>query len=143
MAKRKSTPKVNELVIAVVNGLLEKKGHTIKVLNFTDFPQAVCNYFVVCHGTSKIHVQALADSVEEVVRATTGIKQVKREGVQNAEWILLDYFDVVVHVFEEEKRDFYKLEQLWADAPILDAEDIVEIPKEPEDGRRKRTKQSS
>jgi ribosome-associated protein len=102
----------------VVEGILEKKGKNIISMNLMDIPNSVSNYFVLCHGTSKIQVESIAESVEEMVRKTTGGKPWHKEGFENAEWILLDYVDVVVHIFHEETRMFYNLEKLWADAKI-------------------------
>jgi len=125
MAKRKKENENIALLKAIIDGLEEKKGHNIVVLDFVGFTQAVCDYFVICHSTSKVQAQALSESVEEIVKKTTGIRVSRREGVQNAEWILLDYFNIVVHIFIEEKRDFYKLEQLWADAKISSASEFL------------------
>ncbi len=102
----------------VVKGIQEKKGIDIISMNLMEIPNSVSNYFVLCHGTSKIQVESIAESVEEVVRKTTGGKPWHKEGFENAEWILLDYVDVVVHIFQEETRMFYNLEKLWADAKI-------------------------
>lgn len=117
--------KLNEskiLTDIIVNGIQEIKGKEIKSLNLMNIPNAVSNYFVVCHGTSKIQVEAIAESVEKVVRINTGQKPWNKEGFENAEWILLDYVDVVVHIFQEERRTFYNIENLWADAKIVEYE---------------------
>lgn len=125
MAKQKKNNDAELLLGAIVNGLTDKKGHEIAILDFTNFGNAICDYFVVCHGSSTIQVQSLAESVEASVFIKTGTKVSHREGIQTAEWILLDYFNVLVHVFQEEKRNFYKLEQLWADAPNIDPEKFI------------------
>jgi len=83
-----------------------------------NIPNAVSRYFVICHGTSRTQVEAIADSVENLVRKANGSKPWHKEGYENAEWILLDYVDVVVHIFQDQTRSFYKLEELWADAVI-------------------------
>ena len=96
----------------------EKKGKDIVSLDLKSLHHAVTDYFIICHGTSDTHVKAIAESVEEEVRQATGLKAWHREGVQNSEWILLDYIDVVVHIFQENIRNFYQIEKLWADAGI-------------------------
>ncbi len=106
----------------IIEGIEEKKGLEIVCLDLSKFNIAICDYFIICHGTSRTHVGAIAESVEEFVKKHTGCFPSRREGVTNAEWILLDYLDVVVHVFQEEVRDHYKLEDLWADAPFKNIE---------------------
>jgi ribosome-associated protein len=112
-----------ELVEAIIKGLQEKKAEDIVKIDLRNIDNSVCKYFVVCNGTSNTHVTGLADSVEDYVREEVNEKIWKKEGLQNAQWILLDYADVVVHVFQKEYRDFYKLESLWADAPVTRIED--------------------
>ncbi len=94
----------------------DKKGSDIAVLDLRGIPSAPAEFFVIASGNVPSHVSALSDAVHEVVKQATGINPSKVEGYQNAEWILMDYFDVVVHIFQKEKRDFYRLDQLWADA---------------------------
>lgn len=106
-----------ELVHAIVKGILEKKGEEIVSINLARIQSTVCDFFVVCHGNSSIHATAIAESVEEAVRKRCGVKPVRREGYVNGEWLLLDYLDVVVHVFQEPVRRYYGLEELWADVP--------------------------
>jgi ribosome-associated protein len=115
MAK-KSEVSIDSLVAAVVAGLQEKKGHNIVSLDLRSVGSAFADFFVIAHGTSNRQVDALADSVEEVVRKTVGDRPAHREGKQESDWVLLDYINVVVHVFSEEKRAFYGLEDLWGDA---------------------------
>ena len=106
------------LASIIIKGIQEKKGKDIVSLNFTRLPNTVCNYFILCHGNTKIQVEAIAEFVEEEVRKTLGAKPWHKEGFENAEWLLIDYADVVVHIFQEETRMFYNLEKLWADAEI-------------------------
>lgn len=112
-----------ELVDAIIEGLQERKAEDIIKIDLRNIDSSVCKYFIVCHGTSTTHVTGLADSVEDYVREEINEKVWKKEGLQNAQWILLDYADVVVHIFQKEYRDFYQLESLWADAPITRMED--------------------
>ncbi|MCK4676965.1 MAG: ribosome silencing factor [Bacteroidales bacterium] len=114
MAKKKKNDSV-ELTNAVIDGMKKKKGLDIIRLDFEKIPNAMCKFFVICHGTSKTQVDSIADSVDEVVKATIGLNPWHKEGYENAEWILLDYADVVVHIFMEQTRVFFNLEDLWAD----------------------------
>ncbi len=114
----KQTYQTKELVQAIIEGLQETKAEDIVKIDLRNIDGAVCKYFIVCNGTSNTHVNALADSTEDYVYEQINEKVWKKEGIQNAQWILLDYADVVVHIFQKEYRDFYQLEKLWADAPI-------------------------
>jgi ribosome-associated protein len=104
-----------KLVDFIVDGLRDKKGVDILFIDFSKTPNTVANYFVICHGNSNVHVDTLADGVIQKVKQETGSKPWNKEGTENAEWILLDYADVVVHIFQENTREFYNLEGLWAD----------------------------
>lgn len=115
---RKKPVKSSKLVDIIIAGIQEKKGKDIISLNFKNLENAVCNYFVICTGDSNIHVDAIANSIEEVIKKQTGTNAWHKEGFENSQWILLDYFDVVVHIFQPETRDFYNLEGLWADAEV-------------------------
>ncbi len=106
------------LVDAVVDGIQEKKGHDIVVMDMKKLNHSISNYFIVCHGTSKTQVQSIVESIEAVVKQKLNIRLIRREGFQNAEWVLLDYFDIIVHVFVDHARNFYKIENLWGDAEI-------------------------
>ena len=98
----------------------EKKGIDVQILDLRGLPSAPCAFFVIASGNVPSHVSSLCDHVHEVVKKATGLNPSKLEGYSNAEWILMDYFDVVVHIFQQEKRNFYRLEQLWADASRLE-----------------------
>jgi len=104
------------IVEAAVAGIQEKKGHSIVVMNIKSTGSAIADYFVICDGNSSTQVSAIADSVEDEVRKLTGETPTYREGHINAEWILLDYINVVVHIFQKEQREFYGIERFWADA---------------------------
>nr|WP_320118241.1 ribosome silencing factor [uncultured Marinifilum sp.] len=120
---KKQEYKSEELVEAIIEGLQENKAEDIVKIDLRNIDSSVCKYFVICNGTSSTHVAGLTDSVEDYVREQINEKVWKKEGLQNAQWILLDYADVVVHIFQKEYRDFYRLESLWADAPIIRVED--------------------
>jgi len=104
------------LVDAIIIGIKEKKGHDITVMNLKPTGTALADYFIICHGDSHTQVDALARSVEDEVQAITAERPEYKEGHLNAEWILLDYIHVVVHIFLKEQRDFYGIERFWADA---------------------------
>ena len=102
----------------IVKGLQEKKGQDVVILNLTRIGNAIADYFIICTGTSDTQVDAISDSVEKEVLEGAKEKPWHREGVQNKEWILLDYVNVVVHIFKTNVRSFYGLEDLWGDAEI-------------------------
>jgi len=108
----------------IVKGMQEKLGLDIVKLNLSGIPNSITDYFVICHASSRSQVDAIADSVQFDVKKAIGAIASHKEGFENCEWILLDYFDVVVHIFQAEARSFYQLEKLWADAP---REEIQEI----------------
>ena len=101
---------------AIVEGIQEVKGKDIVVLDLREVPNTVCAYFIVCHGDSATQVGAITRSVEKTARERTDEKPWHTEGERNAEWVLMDYVDVVVHIFHRDKRGYYALEDLWGDA---------------------------
>ncbi|GAB4144365.1 MAG: hypothetical protein Fur0041_19270 [Bacteroidia bacterium] len=104
------------LAQTAIDGILDKKGVNIRFLDLREIENAVTDYFIICEGNSNIQVEAIADSVEDLVKKKTGQRPYRSEGWENAQWILIDYIDVVVHVFQPDTRHFYNLESLWADA---------------------------
>ena len=116
--KSKKTNVDEELKNHVINGMLEKKAKEIVCIDLRNVKNSVADFFIVCHADSKTHVEAIADSVEDYVWEKTGEYPGHKEGVANAEWILLDYVNVVAHIFRHEQREFYGIERLWADANI-------------------------
>ncbi|MFA9371176.1 MAG: ribosome silencing factor [Labilibaculum antarcticum] len=107
-----------ELVKTLIEGLHENKAVDIVKIDLRKIESSVCKYFLICHGTSSTHVNGIAVSAEEYVREKINERMWRIEGQQNSEWILLDYADVVVHIFQKEYREFYRLESLWADATV-------------------------
>ncbi len=105
------------LLEIIIHGLQEVKGKDIVVLDLDKIPNAVCSKFIICHGDSSVQVESLAESVEKETREQLKERPLHREGTANAEWIILDYFNIVVHIFQRSTREFYDLERLWADAP--------------------------
>jgi len=124
MTKQKKTE--NTLLKSIIKGIEEKKGFDIVSLDLSHIPSAVCKEFVVCSGSSTTQVEAIADSVLDEVRKTVNEKPWHTEGFENKEWILLDFVDIVVHIFQPEVREFYGLEELWADARVTAYESGVE-----------------
>jgi ribosome-associated protein len=120
MAKKKKEAKPannnSQLIDSIVQGIQEKKGQDIIDLDMKDVKNAICDHFIICHGDNSRQVSAIADSIEEFTLKNTGEKPWHVEGTSNANWILIDYVNIVVHVFNKEVRDFYNLEALWADA---------------------------
>ncbi|HNP48177.1 MAG TPA: ribosome silencing factor [Bacteroidia bacterium] len=102
----------------IVEGMQEKKGKDIVCIDLRNLKNAVADFFVVCHADSRTHVDAIARSVEEFVFKKQEEDPLHREGISNSEWILLDYVNVVAHIFRQEQREFYGIERLWADAEI-------------------------
>ena len=118
MIKNKTTTQSTNISEVIVHGIQEKKGNDIVRLDLRNIHSSVADYFVVTHAESSTQVKAIANSVEEEVFKALGIEPFRKEGLQNAEWILLDYFDVVVHIFKTDKREFYGIEDLWGDAEM-------------------------
>jgi ribosome-associated protein len=102
----------------IINGIFEKKGQDVLKIDLRKLESRIADFFIICHGSSVNQVDALCDSVEDLVIKETGEKPVHVEGLENCFWVLLDYGNVVVHIFLEEYRQFYSLESLWADAPV-------------------------
>ena len=110
----------------VVRGMQDKKASDIVVLNLKELKNAVADYFIICSANSDTQLEAVARSVEEEVEKVIGESPWQTEGRTNREWVLLDYVDVVVHVFLRDRRKFYALEELWGDADIsyIEAEPV-------------------
>lgn len=125
MAKKKIKTTSAMLADIIVKGIQEKKGKDIHIMNLTGIHNAMFDYFIICHGTSNTQIDAIADSVQDEVFKAVGHHVWHKEGFINSEWILLDYVDVIVHIFQKEKRDFYKLEELWADAEVTIIEELA------------------
>lgn len=115
MTETENREKLKDLV---VESILEKKGKELKVLDLQHIEQSIADYFIICHGNSNTQVDAITDFVEKQARNELQERTLHKEGANNSQWILLDYGNVVVHVFQEEFRRFYNLEDLWADAKI-------------------------
>ncbi|MFT7100983.1 MAG: ribosome-associated protein [Bacteroidia bacterium] len=112
------------LAEVIVKGMQEKKAKNIVKIDLSHINEAAADYFVICHGDSDRQAKAIADSVEDVVRETMSEKPNSREGQGQNRWVLLDYVNVVVHVFQKEVRDFYEIEELWHDGKFTKYEDL-------------------
>ena len=114
-----------KLIDQIVAGLQEKKGHDIVVSDFSEIDDAICRAFIIATGNSPSHVQALSDSVENFAREHCNARPAAVAGRQNAQWVAMDFGDIIVHIFLAETRAFYDLEHLWADAALTEIPDIV------------------
>ncbi len=108
----------------VVKGMQEKKASNITVMDLRNVKNAVADFFVICSGNSDTQIDAIAESIDKEVNEHLEQNPWHREGAQNKEWLLLDYVDVVAHIFKPEKRKFFGLENLWGDATIKTLEDL-------------------
>ncbi len=116
MQKRKAS--ADELIALILHGIEEVKGLEINLLDLRDIENTVCDYFIICNGTSSTHVKAIVNSIQKSVSKGINDKPWHVEGSENAEWVLLDYVNVVVHVFQKHIREFYDIEGLWGDAKV-------------------------
>lgn len=121
------TPKVVEneqIVEKIVEGIQERKGKGIVVVDMVRLKESPCTYFVICEGDSSVHVNAVATSILDYVNEQISVKPYATDGFENSEWIAMDYGQIIVHVFQRETRQFYDLEHLWADADLRSIENI-------------------
>lgn len=116
MSKKEKTEISNKLAEIVVLGMQEKKANEIVKLDMRDINATLSDYFVICHANSNVQVNAIARGVEEEVYKAFGQDPWHKEGHSTGDWVLLDYVDVVVHIFKEDKRDHFRIEELWGDA---------------------------
>jgi ribosome-associated protein len=123
MSKSVIETETEQLIDAIVEGIQRKKGVDIIKIDLTQINHTECKYFVICHGNSNTQVDAIARSVEETVEELIDEKAWHVDGYRNSIWVLLDYADIMVHVFQKEARKFYDLENLWADAQIEQIEE--------------------
>ena len=112
----------DQLIAQVIQGIEDVKGKDIHILDLRDIENTVCDYFIISSGTSNTHVNAIVSSIEKTVSKALKEKPWHVEGSDNAEWILLDYVHVVVHVFQSHIREFYDIEGLWGDAKSVKIE---------------------
>jgi len=122
---KKRSDEVEVLMGSILKGIFEKNGQNVLKIDLRKLENRITDYFVICHASSGNQVSAICDSVEETVIKKTGEKPFHIEGLDNCFWVLLDYGNVIVHVFLEEYRKFYSLESLWADAAFEAIEDKI------------------
>lgn len=108
----------------IIEGIQERKGRSISVVDLSGIESAPVSEFIICQGNSNQQVAAIADSVRDYLLENYGIKPYNYDGYRNAQWIVIDYGDTLVHVFTRETRQLYNLEELWADAPITEIPDL-------------------
>lgn len=113
-----------ELTPEIISAIQDKKGRKISVIDLSGIEGAPAPEFVICQGNSTSQVSALADNIREELNKHTGRKPYSYDGYRNSQWIVLDYGDVMVHIFLPETREFYRLEDLWSDAPIKEIPDL-------------------
>jgi len=106
----------DQLITQIIKGIEEVKGNDISILDLREIENTVCKYFVICNGTSNTQVNAIVNSIQKTVSKSLKDKPWHVEGSENAEWVLIDYVNVVVHVFQKHIREFYDIEGLWGDA---------------------------
>lgn len=119
---RNRTEITKQIESAILEGIRKIKGKDIQIIDLNTIHHTECGCFIICHGQSTTQVSAIAQSVEKTVKEETGENAWHSEGYQNAIWILLDFGEIVVHVFQERARSFYNLEGLWSDAKITRAD---------------------
>ncbi|MDB2385000.1 ribosome silencing factor [Polaribacter sp.] len=108
----------DDLIALIIKGIEDVKGDDIQLLDLRDIENTVCDYFVICSGTSNTQVSAISGSVQKLVSKELKDKPWHIEGESNAEWILMDYVNVAVHIFQKHVRAFYDIESLWGDAKV-------------------------
>jgi ribosome-associated protein len=123
---KKRTDGVDILLSSILRGIFEKKGQKVLKIDLRKLENRITDFFIICQASSGTQVSAICDSVDDTVRKEAGEKPLHLEGLDNCFWVLLDYGNVIVHVFLEEYRTFYSLESLWADAAIEVMEDTIQ-----------------
>ncbi|MBU2947254.1 ribosome silencing factor [Zobellia uliginosa] len=119
---QKSKASADELIALILQGIEEVKGQDIHLLDLRDIENTVCDYFIISNGTSNTHVNAIVGSIRKIVSKSIQDKPWHVEGEDNAEWVLMDYVNVVVHVFQKQIREYYDIEGLWGDAKVTKIE---------------------
>ena len=108
---------VEQEIKVIADAILDKKGEDVCSLDLRSVATAITDHFVICSGTSSTMVSAIADNIIKETKEKLGIKPLRTQGLENAFWVILDFGHIVVHIFQKEYREFYRLEDLWADAP--------------------------
>ena len=124
MAKRNTKKDTELLLKQIIASMQDKKAKDIVSINLSKIENSITNYFVICSGKSTTQVDSIYDNIIDNVNENLNVKPFHREGYENSEWILIDYFDIVVHIFIGDTRKFYKLEELWADGVLKEYENV-------------------
>ena len=128
--------KSSKILKVIIKAIQDKKGESIVSLDMRKIPEAVADFFIICEAGANVQVKAIADSIEELVKQECEELPYRHEGYQALQWVLIDYVNVVVHVFQKETRKFYRLEEMWSDGVMLEHND--EAPRQ--ETRASRTK---
>lgn len=110
----------DDLIAVILKGIDDVKGEDIQLLDLREIENTVCDYFIICSGNSNTQVNAISGSIQKVVSKEVKDKPWHIEGTTNSEWVLMDYVNVVVHIFQKHVREFYDIESLWGDAKITE-----------------------
>lgn len=125
MTENKTENKLSQIMVEIaIKGIEGKKGKDITIIDLRNIEGSLFDYYVICTGNSPSHVDSITESVDQEIKKATGLNPKRVEGLQNCQWVLLDYFDVIIHVMLEETRKFYSIEQMWKDAPQRHLENI-------------------
>jgi ribosome-associated protein len=114
----------DDLIAFIIKGIDEVKGENIQLLDLRDIENTVCDYFIICSGNSNTQVNAISGSIQKIVSKELKDKPWHIEGQTNSEWVLMDYVNVVVHIFQKHVREFYDIESLWGDAKITEIKSV-------------------
>ena len=115
---------MQEIVKIITEAIQEKKGRNIVIVDLTKIEGTICQYFIICTGNSPAQVEAVTESISDMVRERLKEKPAHVVGLENAQWVAMDYSDVLVHIFLPDVREYYDLEHLWEDAPLTRIEDL-------------------
>lgn len=122
MSKLKEAKRIVDQAIdlrgIIINSIQDLKGENIVQLDLRNLEEAPADYFIVCEGSSRVNIQSIAEHISKEVRKAGGERPRKIEGYRNGEWVLVDFFDVIIHVFNKKSRGFYQIEELWSDAEV-------------------------
>ncbi|MFD0933013.1 ribosome silencing factor [Psychroflexus salinarum] len=113
---------IDQLITHIIQGIEDVKGNNVEIIDLREIENTVCDYFIVCSGNSNTQVDAIESSVRKVVSKAIQDKPWHVEGLENSQWVLMDYVDVVVHIFQKQIREYYDIESLWGDAKITSIE---------------------
>ena len=117
--------KSSKILKVIIKAIQDKKGESIVSLDMRKIPEAVADFFIICEAGANVQVKAIADSVQDLVKQECGEMPYRHEGYQALQWVLVDYVNVVVHIFQKETRKFYRLEEMWSDGVMLEHDDVI------------------